>query len=75
MLSFVQGPLVQIEVEGSGFLYRQVRNMVIIFVTSIFSVKSPLSDYFIYLFILLMLVAKMALLVESRLPGSRDISL
>lgn len=72
MLSFVQGPLVQIEVEGSGFLYRQVRNMVIIFVTSIFSVKSPLSDY---LFILLMLVAKTALLVESRLPGSRDISL
>lgn len=26
--SFVQGPLLQLEVEGSGFLYRQVRNMV-----------------------------------------------
>lgn len=24
----VQGPVVQLEVEGSGFLYRQVRNMV-----------------------------------------------
>lgn len=47
MLSFVQGALVQLEVEGSGFLYRQVRNMVI-FVISIFSVKSPFSDCFIF---------------------------
>lgn len=29
MISLVlQGPLLQLEVEGSGFLYRQVRNMV-----------------------------------------------
>lgn len=26
----LQGPLLQIEVEGTGFLYRQVRNMVLL---------------------------------------------
>lgn len=25
---FFQGPILQVEVEGSGFLYKQVRNMV-----------------------------------------------
>lgn len=28
VLPVLQGPLLQLEVEGSGFLYRQVRNMV-----------------------------------------------